>query len=93
MRVALESAALAVWQELACRIETTSPKLQISNLQISDPPSNLPPAPPRIPPGRPKLTTNLDFVIFKKTLAVAERAAKKLCWMDLDTNMHQKCNL
>jgi hypothetical protein len=25
MRVALESAALAVWQELACQIESTSP--------------------------------------------------------------------
>ena len=60
MRGAIESAALAVWQELACQIESTSPKLQISNLQISNPPSNLPPVPPRIPPGR--LTTTMGLI-------------------------------
>ena len=36
---------------LACRIESRSRILQISNLEISTPPSNFPPASAHIPPG------------------------------------------
>ena len=57
MRIAIESAALAAWQALACQIESTS------LADVSDPLKS-PPAPPRIPPGRPKSTVHLDFVIF-----------------------------
>ena len=34
-----------------------------------------------------------EFVIFKKTLGIAERGAKKLCRTDLATNLHQNCML
>ena len=54
MRGAIESAALAVWQELACRIQSTSPKLQISNLQISNPPQNSPQRPRAFRPAAQK---------------------------------------
>ena len=67
MWVALESAALAVWQELAYQIESTSPKSPISNLQISKlTPSKSPPSALRIPPGPPKTIGGMTFVIFKK---------------------------
>ena len=63
MHEAIESAALAVWQELACQIETTSPKSQITSCR-SQTPSKSPPAPPRIPPGRLKMAIRSIFVIF-----------------------------
>ena len=49
---AIESAALAVWQELACQIQSTSPKL-ISNLQISTPPQISPQRPRAFRPADP----------------------------------------
>ena len=53
MRGAIESAAHAVWQALACHIESRSPKLQISNLQISDPPLISPQRPRAFRPADP----------------------------------------
>ena len=87
----MESAALAVWQALACQIQTTIPKLQISNLQISNPLKS----PPSAPAHSARQPTNMHppgFCDFQKTLAIAERAANKLSTTDLDLNLHQKCN-
>ena len=58
MRGAIESAALAVRQELACRIHSRSPHPQITSCR-SLTPSKSPPAPLRIPPGHPKTIRGL----------------------------------
>ena len=65
MRGAIESAALAVWQELACQIESTSPNSPISNLQISNP-LKISPSAPAHSAGPPQNDRGADFVIFKK---------------------------
>ena len=65
MHEATESAALAVWQALACEIQSTSPKLQISNLQISNP-LKISPSTPAHSARPTHLAQGADFVIFKK---------------------------
>ena len=63
MRGAIESAALAAWQALACQIQSTSPKLQISNLQISNPPQISPQRPRAFRPADQK-SSPLPLAIF-----------------------------
>ena len=53
MRGAIESATFAVWQELACRIQTTSPHPQITSCR-SQTPSYLPQRPRAFRPADPK---------------------------------------
>ena len=63
MRGAIESAALVV--DKRWRVK--------SKAQVSQTPSKSPPAALRIPPGRPKSTIHLDFVIF---ISLGTRRAK-----------------
>ena len=77
MRGAIESPALAVWQELACRIQSRSPHLR-SHLADLRPPQNL----PQRPRAFRQATSNGAsdrFCDFQKTVASAERGAKNLC--------------
>jgi hypothetical protein len=92
MRGAIESAALAVWQALACQIESTSPNSPISNLQISNPPQISSQRPRAFRPAAPK-DARTWFCDFQKTLASAERGAKNLFPTDIDVNLHQKFKL
>ena len=92
MRVALESAALAVWQELACQIHNQSPHHQIQICRSLTPLKS----PPSAPAHSARPTQNdhgPGFCDFQKTLATAEPAAKNLCPTDLVANSHQKCKL
>ena len=65
MRGAIESAALAVRQELACQIQTTSPKLQITSCRSQNP-LIISPSAPAHSAGPPPNHPPPDFVIFKK---------------------------
>ena len=71
-------------------------KPQVRNLRshLADlrPPQNLPQRPRAFRPAASKCASD-RFCDFQKTLAVAEREANKLCPMDLDANLHHKCNL
>ena len=76
MRGAIESAALGLKPRHG--VSNPQPKSisSNSNLQISDPLIS-PPAPPRIPPGRPKTIIGLIFVIFI-SLGTGRAKCKKL---------------
>ena len=91
MRGAIESAALAVWQELACRIESTSPHLR-SHLADLRPPQNLPQRPRAFRPAASKCAPD-RFCDFQKTIASAEPAAKNLSPTGFDATLHRKCKL
>ena len=91
MRGAIESAALVVdkrWR-VGSKPKATS---SISSLQISDPLKISPSGPAHS--ARPlQKVHGPGFCDFHKTLASAERAAKKLFSTDHDANLHQKCKL
>ena len=65
MRGAIESATLAVWQKLACQIQTQSPYPQIQICR-SLTPLRSPPSGPAHSAGPPQMARPPDFVIFKK---------------------------
>ena len=78
--------------EPACQTESARSESPISNLQISKPPQISPQRPCAFRPADPKHASSW-FCDFPKTIAAAERGAKKLCRVDIDANMHQKCKL
>ena len=86
MHVAIESAALAAWQALACQIQSTS------LADISDPPQISPQRPCAFRPADPNHASDW-FRDFQKTIASAEPAETKLGTTHHDANMHQKCKL
>ena len=65
MRGAIESAALAVRQELACRIDSRSPHPQITSCRSQNP-LKISPSAPAHSAGPPQNDPRVDFVIFKK---------------------------
>ena len=77
MRVAVESAALALRHELACRIQTTSPNSPISNLQISNPPQISSQRPRAFRPAVPKHAPTW-FLWFSKNNSQCRARSKKL---------------
>ena len=83
-------------QALACQTQSTSPQpqtpLAISSLQISNPLKSLPQHPRAFRPAAPKPSKD-RFCDFQKTLASAERGAKKLCGPGFDATLHPKCKL
>ena len=89
MREAVESAALALRQELACRIRFQIPNRR-SQICRSLTPSKSPPAPPRIPPGRPKMRIQLIFR-FLISLGTGRAKCKKLMspspWCEIASKM------
>ena len=56
-------------------------------------PPHISPSGPAHSAGPPQNVRGAGFYDFQKTLAVAERAAKKLCTTELGANLHHKCNL
>ena len=56
-------------------------------------PLKSPPSAPAHSARPPQNMRRPGFCHFRKTLAVAERAAKNLSAVELNTNLHQKCNL
>ena len=76
MRGAIESAALGLKPRHGMSNPNPESIKQISNLQISEPLIS-PPAPPHIPPGRPKTIRGLIFVIFI-SLGTGRAKCKKL---------------
>ena len=91
MRGAIESAALAVG--MARRVK---PKPQKSECQSQSADHNPPKNPPSAPAhsARPThLAQGPGFCDFQKTIASAERGAKKLCTQPLGNNLHRKCKL
>jgi hypothetical protein len=73
----------------------SKPQVRICKSQIcrSLTPLKSPPSAPAHSARPPQKMQGPGFCDFQKTLAVAERAEKKLFWMDLDVNLHQKCKL
>ena len=92
MRGAIESAALAVWQELACQIHNRSPHPQIQICR-SLTPLKSPPSTPAHSARPTKKVRPPGFCDFQKTIASAERAETKSCWVELVTDLHRKCKL
>ena len=66
-----------------------NPQIQICRSQT---PLISPPSAPAHSARPPQNMRRPGFCDFQKTLAVAERAAKKVFWTDHDLNLHQKCN-
>ena len=91
MHGAIESAALVV--DKSWRVESKA-QVHILKSKSADlrPPQNLPQRPRAFRPATQNRTSSW-FYDFQKTIASAERAAKKLSPKDLVANLHQKCKL
>ena len=75
----------------ACRIESAKIRMPISICR-SQPPQKSPQRPCAFRPATQNRPSSW-FYDLQKTIAPAERGAKKVFWTGLVTNMHQKCKL